>query len=924
MATKKDFRLFLLDGMALIYRAHFALIRSPIYTSGGFNSSAIFGFANTLLDIKTKQKPTHLALVFDTSAPTFRHETYPEYKAQRQEMPEDLSAAIPHVKRLAEAFNIPVITLDGYEADDIIGTLTKRADADGRFETFMVTPDKDFAQLVSETSFIYKPGRQGSDHEIIGVEEVLAKWDVERPEQVIDILGLWGDASDNIPGIPGIGEKTSKKLVKQFGSAEKLIASTDQLKGKQKENVINFGEQGLLSKQLATINIETPIDVALDDLIVKDYNEETLKDFLIEFEFNALGQRLFGKNFKVGRGAQLRAQGVDPNSLKTIHQIEKRYELTDTDEKCVALLEKLKDQKSFCFDTETSSLNPNTCQLLGIAFSWKANEGYYVPLPIDAPLEAISILKSFAPVLTDPKKELVGHNLKFDISVLRAKGLSVDGPFFDSMIAHALVEPDQRHGMDYLSEVFLGYSPISISTLIGEKDAPEGQRSLLDLSKDHLDKVAEYAAEDADVTWQISEKLRPILREKSQEQVFYDIECPLMPVLADMEKEGIAVDLDALTQVGDQLEKRSDQLRKAVFEAAGGEFNLDSPKQLGEILFEKLKLVEKPKKTRTGQYATNEQVLSSLAPQHQIVQDILGYREATKLKSTYVDNLPHNVNPTTGRIHTTFQQLMTATGRMQSSGPNLQNIPIRSEQGKEIRRAFIPGGPDRLLFAADYSQIELRVMASMSGDKAMCQAFQDNADIHTATAAAVHSVSPDEVLPEMRRTAKMVNFGIIYGISGFGLAQRLGIGKKEADAIIDAYFELYPGVKAHMDTTIEQAADQGYVETLTGRRRYLRDITSSNWTVRSAAERMAINTPIQGTAADMIKLAMIRVAAALEKEGLRSKMLLQVHDELVFDMYRDEQLLLQPLVEQCMRDALPLKVPVVVETGVGENWLDAH
>ena len=518
----------------------------------------------------------------------------------------------------------------------------------------------------------------------------------------------------------------------------------------------------------------------------------------------------------------------------------------------------------------------------------------------------------------------MGHNLKFDISVLRAKGLSVDGPFFDSMIAHALVEPDQRHGMDYLSEVFLGYSPISISTLIGEKGAPEGQRNLLELSKDHLDKVAQYAAEDADVTWQIAEKLRPQLKEKAQEQVFYDIECPLMPVLADMEKEGIAVDLDALSHIGEDLGKRSEQLRKAVFDAAGGEFNLDSPKQLGEILFEKLKLVEKPKKTRTGQYATNEQVLSTLAPQHQIVQDILGYREATKLKNTYVDNLPQDVNPTTGRIHTTFQQLMTATGRMQSSGPNLQNIPIRSEQGKEIRRAFIPGGPDRLLFAADYSQIELRVMASMSGDKAMCQAFQDNADIHTATAAAVHSVSPEDVLPEMRRTAKMVNFGIIYGISGFGLAQRLGIGKKEADAIINAYFELYPGVKVHMDKTIEQATELGYVETLTGRRRYLRDITSSNWTVRSAAERMAINTPIQGTAADMIKLAMIRVAAALEKENLRSKMLLQVHDELVFDMYRDEQLLLQPLVEQCMRDALPLKVPVVVETGVGVNWLDAH
>ncbi len=922
--SKKDFRLFLLDGMALVYRAHFALIRSPIYTSSGFNSSAIFGFANTLLDIATKQKPTHLAVVFDTSAPTARHVTFPEYKANRQEMPEDLSKAIPHVKRLAECFNIPVITKDGFEADDIIGTLAKQADADGRFETYMVTPDKDFAQLVSKTTFIYKPGRQGSDHEILSMQDILDNWEIERPDQVIDILGLWGDSSDNIPGIPGIGEKTAKKLIKQFGSMEEILAHTDQLKGKQKENLENFGEQGLLSKQLATILLDVPVDQSLDELAVQPHHDEKLQAFFIEFEFTTLGQRIFGKSFKAGRGARLRAQGVDPDALKTMADVRKDYVLVDSAEQRQDLLAKLTKQKTFCFDVETSSLDPRRCQLLGIAFSWQADKGYYLALPLDDSNEAEAILQAFAPVLTSPKKELVGHNLKFDISVLRAHGLAIDGPFFDTMLAHSLLDPDQRHGMDYLSEVLLGYTPISITSLIGEREAPDGQRSMADVSREHLTKVAHYAAEDADVTWQIAEALRPKLKEKALEMVIHDIECPLIPVLADMEQEGIAIDIPALTEVGELLGKRAEERKAAVFQAAGQEFNLDSPKQLGEILFEKLMLVEKPKKTRTGQYATNEQVLSSLAPQHEIVRNILEYREASKLKGTYVDSLPGTVNPDTGRVHTTFQQLITATGRLQSHDPNLQNIPIRSEQGKEIRKAFIPGGRDRLLLAADYSQIELRVMASLSGDKAMCEAFQNNTDIHTATAAAVYGVSESDVQPEMRRTAKMVNFGIIYGISAFGLSQRLGIPKKEAETMITEYFKLYPGVKQHMDATIEYAKDKGYVETMCGRRRYLRDINSSNWTVRGTAERTAINTPIQGSAADMIKLAMIRVAHALKKEQLRTKMLLQVHDELVFDLYRDEQLLVEPLVVQCMQEALPLNVPVVVQTGVGENWLQAH
>ena len=922
--SKKDFRLFLLDGMALVYRAHFALIRSPIYTSSGFNSSAIFGFANTLLDITTKQKPTHLAVVFDTPAKTARHKTFPEYKANRQEMPEDLSKAIPEVKRLAEAFNIPVITKDGFEADDIIGTLAGQADLDGRFETYMVTPDKDFAQLVSESTFIYKPGRQGSDHEILSVQDILDKWEIGRPEQVIDILGLWGDSSDNIPGIPGIGEKTAKKLIKQFGSMEEILANTAQLKGKQKENLENFSEQGLLSKQLATILLDVPVDQSVDDLAVRPYHDDKLQAFFIEFEFTTLGQRLFGKGFKVGRGARLRSQGVDPDALKTIADVEKDYLLVESAEQRQDLLAKLKKQKAFCFDVETSSLDPWSCQLLGIAFSWQANKGYYLALPVYDAAQAKAILQEFAPILTHPKKELVGHNLKFDISVLRARGLAVDGPFFDTMLVHSLLEPDHRHGMDYLAEVFLGYTPISISSLIGERDAPEGQRSMTELSCEDLPRVAQYAAEDADVTWQIAQLLRPKLKEKALETVVYDVECPLIPVLADMEKVGIAIDISALHEVGEQLAKRAAGRKAAVFRDAGETFNLDSPKQLGEVLFEKLKLIDKPKKTRTGQFATNEQVLATLAPQHEIVRNILEYREATKLKNTYVDSLPGTVNPDTMRVHTHYQQLITATGRLQSNDPNLQNIPIRSEQGKEIRKAFIPGGPDRILLAADYSQIELRVMASLSGDKAMCEAFQNDEDIHTATAAAVYGVSETDVLPEMRQTAKMVNFGIIYGISAFGLAQRLGIGKKEAEAMITEYFNLYPGVKQHMDATIEMAKDKGYVETMTGRRRYLRDINSSNWTVRGAAERTAVNTPIQGSAADMIKLAMIRVARVIKKEQLRTKMLLQVHDELVFDLYLDEQLLVEPLVVQCMQEALPLKVPVVVDTGIGKSWLEAH
>ena len=923
-------KLFLLDGMALVYRAHFALIRSPIFTSDGVNASALFGFTNTLIDIRTKQKPTHLAVVFDTQAPTVRHEVFPEYKAQRDEMPEDLSKAIPHVKRLVKAFDIPVLEKDGFEADDIIGTLAQRAAADDEeCEVYMVTPDKDFAQLVAERIFIYKPGRQGGDHEIIGVPEVLAKWEIERPEQVVDILGMWGDASDNIPGIPGIGEKTAKKLMKQFGSMEALLESTDQLKGKQKENVINFREQAILSKQLAKIIVDAPVELDWDALKLGDAHDDEVKDILVEFEFNGLGKRLYGKEFTAGRGKK-ETVTADGAQLKTIKDVPHDYKTVKTAAQRAALIKKLGEQKSFCFDLETSELDEKRAQIIGIAFSYAKGSGHYVVLP-DRKAEGLAVLKEFEPLLTNPAIEKIGHNLKFDLAVLGWNDIACVGPFFDTMLAHSLIDPDQRHGMDYLSEVYLGYTPISIKTLIGEgKKEETEQLSMFDMtmqevSRDQLEKVAEYAAEDADVTIQLEAKLKPQLEERGQHQVYYDIEAPLLPVLVAMEREGIAIDKGTLAEISVQLGESIKELEKKVIEAAGAPFNVSSPKQLGEVLFDKLKLVEKPKKTPTGQYKTDEQVLASLAPKHQIVADILDHREASKLKNTYVDALPGNVFSRTGRVHSTFMQLVTATGRLASQNPNLQNIPIRTALGREVRKAFVPRSAEFELMAADYSQIELRVMASLSGDEAMMEAFRNGIDIHAATAARVNHVALEDVTSAMRRTAKMVNFGIIYGISAFGLSQRLGdVSRSEAAEIISEYFVSYPGVKAFMDKTIAIAKDQGYVETVTGRRRYLRDINSSNGSVRGAAERTAINTPIQGSAADMIKIAMVRVAEALEKQGLKSRMILQVHDELVFDMARDERDVVIPLVKECMVNAITLDVPVVVDSGVGENWLEAH
>ena len=929
-------RLFLLDGMALIYRAHFALIRSPIYTSARVNTSALYGFTMVLLDLLEKQKPTHLAVAFDTSDPTPRHEIFPEYKAQRDEMPEDLALQLPHVKRLVKAFNIPVLEYPGWEADDVIGTLARKAEALGGYETYMVTPDKDFAQLVTPTTKIYKPGRQGSEVEILDVAAICENWQVDHPLQTIDVLGLWGDASDNIPGVPGIGEKTAKKLIAQFGSIEGLLEHTDQLKGKQKENVEGNREQALLSKKLVTIMTDAPVKEDFDEIKISERNDEELKSLFVEFEFNSLGKRLFGDDFESGRGhTTIESDKGLSAELKTISDFKKDYRFIRAEDAAErrAFLENLSTRPSFCFDLETDSLDEKTTSIIGMAFSWKENEATYIEVPVGESGKAI--LEEFRELFADTTREKIGHNLKFDIGVLQWQGFTVETPLFDTMLAHTVIEPDQRHKMDYLAESMLGYKPIAYDEVFGKPGEKTGQMSLFDeeemtgATKDTgpgFEAIAEYACEDADVTWQLAAKLKEQIKELHQEPVLNEIECPLIPVLVAMEAEGIRVDPGTLKDIGAILGERIEGSQKAVFEAAGCEFNINSPKQVGEVLFDQLKLVEKPKKTKTGQYKTDEQTLTSLAVSHQIVRDLLAHREAAKLKSTYVDALPNSIFPGTGRIHTTFHQLMTATGRLASNNPNLQNIPIRSDHGREIRRAFVPRDNSFTLLAADYSQVELRVMASLCKDPAMIEAFQNDQDIHTATAARVFGVADDGVTSEMRRTAKMVNFGIIYGISAFGLSQRLNgeVSRSEAHEIIEEYFRQYPGVKAFQEKTIDQARTDGYVETLSGRRRYLRDIDSRNGMIRSAAERTAINTPIQGTAADMIKIAMVRVANLLKADGYKTRMLLQVHDELVFDLLKEEAEELIPKIETAMKEALPLSVPIVVESGTGENWLEAH
>ncbi len=923
-------RLFLLDGMALIYRAHFALIQSPIRNSKGVNTSALYGFINTLLAILEKENPTHLGVAFDTSAPTPRHIRFPAYKAQRDEMPEELAAAIPHVKNLCRAFHIPVLEIDGFEADDIIGTLVKRAETQG-FESFMVTPDKDFAQLLSPHTFMWKPGRKGDEHAVIGLAQLPEIWGVAEPHQIIDLLGLMGDASDNIPGVPGIGPKTAQKLIAEFGSVEKLIENSTALKGRQKELVETHSDQALLSKELATIITDVPVEVSWDDLALCPRDDEAVKSLFNEFEFRSLTKRLFGDGASSKGPAQNEVSTPTLFETRlTIRDVAHRYHLANTSELQSQLFAELKKQKSFCFDIESTSLDRFEAKLLGIAFSWSAHEAWYLPYDEQLKPKLCSLLNGPA--------EKIGHNLKYDLAVLHNHGIEVVGPFFDTMLADTLVAPDRRHSMDYLAEILLNYSPIKLADIASPQGAKEdagsddlfafaakGKSSKdLDVAAIPLEKLAEYAAEDADVTWRLSEKIRAQLAESGQDRILEKIEAPLLPVLTRMEMEGIAIDTGALASIGVELQQQIDRLAQSIQQHAGRTFNIASPKQLGEILFDHLELIDKAKKTKTGQYKTDEQTLSTLEGKHPIIGDILAWREATKLKSTYLDALPNHIVPSTGRIHTHFHQLVAATGRLASSDPNLQNIPVRSEAGRGIRKAFVPRQGFTLL-SCDYSQIELRVMAALANDATMIEAFKNNADIHTITAAKVFGVANDTVTNDMRRTAKMVNFGIIYGISAFGLSQRLAIPRAEAASIIEAYFREYPAIKAFMENTIADARERGFVETLSGRRRHFADINSGNQNIRSNAERGAINTPIQGTAADMIKLAMIRIDQILGS-SYKSRMLLQVHDELVFDLAPDEEAELVPKILDSMKTALPLPngVPIEVEHGTGPNWLAAH
>jgi len=932
-------KLFLLDGMALMYRAHFALSKNPRFTSTGINTSAVMGFTNTLLDVLKKEKPTHIAVVFDTDAPTERHTSFEAYKAHRQAMPEDLAAAMPYVIKLITGFNIPVITSDGYEADDIIGTLAKKAEEKG-YQVYCMTPDKDFAQLVSENIFIYKPARMGNDMEILGVKEVLLKWEIDNVLQVIDILGLWGDAVDNIPGIPGIGEKTAKSLIKQYGSIENIIANSHELKGKQRENVENFAEQGLISKKLATIQLDVPVELDEASLELCDPSRDLLEPLFTELEFRTLGRRVFGEEFSVttarfqegtqtdlfgnqpGEAIQytntLEEEPVEKLPAKTIENTEHEYILVETPEQRADLIKLLLTQERISFDTETTGTDANMADLVGLSFSIKPGTGYYIPVSAVRE-EAQIVVDEFRVILENEKIEKIGQNTKYDILVLKWYGVEVKGKLFDTMLAHYLIDPDTRHGMDVLSENYLGYSPISITKLIGAK----GKNQLTMRDVPVID-VVDYAAEDADVTLQLAHIFEPKLKELNAAKLAEEIENPLVYVLADVEKEGVRIDIETLKAYSKELETDIVKFEQSVYDKAGIKFNLASPKQLGEVLFDKLQLDPKAKKTKTGQYQTGEDILTALASKSDIVKDILDFRQLQKLKSTYVDALPLMVNPKTGRVHTSYNQAVAATGRLSSNNPNLQNIPIRTERGREVRRAFIARDEDHILLSADYSQIELRIIAEISKEENMLDAFSKNIDIHTATAAKVYGIGIDEVDGTQRRNAKAVNFGIIYGQSAFGLSQNLGIPRKEAAEIIEQYFTQYPGIKRYMSDTMNFARENGFVETIMGRRRYLRDINSANQTVRGFAERNAINAPIQGSAADMIKIAMINIHKEMKAQNLKSTMTMQVHDELVFDVLKSEKELMKAIIQDKMANAIKLTVPIVVEIGEGDNWLAAH
>lgn len=943
MAEKK---LFLIDAFAIIYRSYFAFGNNHRYNSQGLNTSTMLGFTNTIVDVLKRENPTHIGVVFDSPGKTFRSDLFPEYKAHREAMPEDIRNAIPYIKKIVAAMDIPMLAMDGFEADDIICTMAVKAAKEG-FQVYMMTPDKDFAQVVEDNIFLYRPGRGGKPAEKWGMYEVCEKFEVNHPLQVIDILGLWGDAADNIPGIPGIGEKTSKKLIQKYGSMERLIENAERdLKGKQKENVINFAEQGLLSKKLATIILDVPVEYTFDELKKTAFKKKELLALFAELEFRGLAQRVFEQDvpavasspdvtpikkpekitpdapidlFNQPSESDVKTNSVAENTavhFTTFETSKKNYQLIDTAEKIEALIKSLNAQKSFCFDTETTGLDSLTADIIGFSFAFKKDEAYYIPVVEEKEVETLAPFKD---LFSNPKIEKVAQNIKYDMNILSRIGIEIKGPLFDTMLAHYLIEPDLRHNMDFLSETYLNYRPISIETLIGKKG--KNQKSMRDVP---VENIVNYACEDADITWQLKEKFEPLLKETKTLELFNTIEMPLVPVLSEMEKEGISIDSKAMEDYALVLENEINELEAKIKNLAGEEdFNVSSPKQLGEILFDKLKIVDKAKKTKTGQYQTNEETLQKLAGKHEIIEPILEYRQLKKLKSTYVDVLPGLANPTTGKIHTSFNQAVAATGRLSSNNPNLQNIPIKTEKGREVRKAFVASKNNRIL-AADYSQVELRIMAEISKDEGMLEAFKNGQDIHSATAAKVFNVSIDEVTKEMRGKAKMVNFGIIYGISAFGLSQRLGISRTEAAEIIKQYFIKYPGVQNYMEEVVLKAKENGFVKTIMDRKRYLKDINSGNAVVRSYAERNAINAPIQGSAADIIKLAMINIQDALKKEQMKSKMILQVHDELLFDVPKDEEEKIQKLVKDKMENAVKMSIPLQVDMNFGTSWLEAH
>ncbi len=932
--------LFLFDAFALIYRAHFAFSRNPRISSKGVNTGVPFGFTNAMLEVIQKQKPTHMGVVFDTFAPTFRDEVFEEYKAGRQATPEDVKVGIPLVKDIVKAWNIPALELDGYEADDIIGTISKRAAKEG-FTVYMMTPDKDFSQLVQEKVFLYKPAYMGNSVDILGVEEVKAKWGIEKVEQVIDILGLQGDSSDNIPGIPGVGPKTAVKFIEDYGSVENLVKHAHELKGKQKENVENFGEQAIMSKELATINTEVPIEFELDDFEYKGPDEDKLKPIFRELEFRTLLQRVFGESStkapaetgQIGlfdqpktdeKGEQAEEEPEVTNEPQTLHAFNPQYHLIHTAELRKSLLDHLNLQQEYAFTVITlakgmekeTEADPMDDDLVGISFSYYQTEAYYIPIPDDSK-DAGAILSEFKSLFEDEDKTVIGQDLKYDVMLLQKYGIELKSKLFDCKLVHYLLEPETSHQLSVMAENYLNYIPIAVNSLTEKGKKPDSFRDI------ELPRLTDYAGERADLILKMKEYLQPRLKDET-EKLYWEVELPLLLVLADIEYAGVKIDVEGLAEMSAELEKDCTQLQDSIYAIAGEEFNISSPKQLGDILFEKLKLVEKAKKTKSGQYATGEEVLSKLAGEHEIVQKILDYREFQKLKTTYVDALPTLRSPLDDRIHTNFAQTVAATGRLSSNNPNLQNIPIRTARGREIRKAFVKKDKDHLILSADYSQIELRIVASFAKDKHMVDAFKNGRDIHATTASRVFGVPLEEVDQDMRRKAKEVNFGLIYGMSAFGLAERLQISRGEAKEIMDSYFGEFDAVKRYMDESINIAREQEYVETILGRKRYLRDINSRNFTTRSYAERNAINAPIQGSAADIIKVAMVNLHQWMKTEKLKSQMILQVHDELVFDAHKSEIDHLEKKAIELMMDAIKLEVPLEVETGRGENWLEAH